>query len=152
AGRFRGRGSGLALGAPSRAVDAVSGCAMLVRREVLERVGLFDEAYFFGFEDLDLCLRARAAGFRSEVVPEAAVRHEGHATIGRRSPERLYHAARNHLRLARRARPSGRVHAALRQLAVAGYNVAHALRGGEVPRGPGLRAVLRGIRDGWENG
>src|SRR5262249_27502319 len=77
------------------------------------------------------------------------VRHEGHATIGRHAPERLYHAARNHLRLARRTPAAGRAHAALRLLAVAALNVASALRGGEIPRGPGVRAGLRGLRDGW---
>ena len=148
-GRFRERRAGRSAvrRGPGRAVDAVSGCAMLIRRELLERAGLFDESYFFGFEDLDLCLRARAAGFRSEIVPEATVRHEGQATIGRHSPERLYYAARNHLRLARRARAAGPIHAALRQLAVVGLNLAHALRGAEVARLPGLLAVLRGSWD-----
>ena len=42
-------------------VDAVSGCFMLIRREVFERVGLFDEEYFFSFEDLEFCQRAARA-------------------------------------------------------------------------------------------
>ena len=148
-GRFRERRSGRGLARPgaSRRVDAVSGCAMLVRRELLEQVGLFDEAYFFGFEDVELCLRAGAAGFRCELVPEAVVRHEGHATVGRSSPVRLYYAARNQLRLARTARAAGPIHAALRQAAVVCMNLAHALRGDAVARLPGLRAVARGCWD-----
>jgi GT2 family glycosyltransferase/glycosyltransferase involved in cell wall biosynthesis len=139
-GRFRELGSGADArerGA-QRSVDALSACTMLIRRSALEKIGLFDDAYYFGFEDVDLCLRARREGFRCELVPAATVWHEGHATIGRRSPERLYYAARNHLRLVR----GGPV------LAVALLNVAHALRGGEVARLAGLRAVIRGLWDG----
>jgi GT2 family glycosyltransferase/glycosyltransferase involved in cell wall biosynthesis len=141
-GRFRELGSGAdasSCGA-QRSVDALSACTMLIRRSALEKIGLFDEGYFFGFEDVDLCLRARNAGFRCELVPEARVWHDGHATIGRRSPERLYYAARNHLRLVRgQGMATG---------TVALLNLAHALRGREVARLAGLRAVIRGLADG----
>jgi GT2 family glycosyltransferase len=150
-GRFRELGSGADARAcgEQRSVDALSACTMLIRRTALEKIGLFDEGYFFGFEDVDLCLRARHAGFHCELVPEAVVWHEGHATIGRRSPSRLYYAARNHLRLVRgRPAAAGRIHAALRVLAIAVLNLAHALRGGEVARVAGLRAVIRGLWDG----
>jgi GT2 family glycosyltransferase len=120
---------------------------MLIRRELLDRIGLFDEAYFFGFEDVELCQRARGAGFRCEIVPDAVVRHEAHATVGRHSPARLYYAARNHLRLVRTLRAAGRTHRALRQAAVVCMNLAHALRGDEIARLPGLRAVLLGCLD-----
>ena len=43
-----------------RVVQGLSGCALLVRRAVLERVGLLDERYFAYYEDLDWCLRAGA--------------------------------------------------------------------------------------------
>ena len=42
--------------APNGVVDGVSGCLMLVKREVFEAIGLLDEDYFFSFEDLDFCL------------------------------------------------------------------------------------------------
>src|SRR6185436_10315184 len=68
-GRMRHHAAGrrfAALGTdPLRVVDAVSACVMLVRREVFEAVGLLDEAYFFSFEDIDFCLRARNAGFQT---------------------------------------------------------------------------------------
>ena len=50
---------------------AASGCVLLVTRAVWERAGLLDERYFFGFEDIDLCLRARAAGLRTRFEPRA---------------------------------------------------------------------------------
>jgi GT2 family glycosyltransferase len=72
-----------------RDVDAVSGCAMLIARAVFERIGLFDEEYFFGFEDVDFCFRAREGEFHVAVAGHAVVAHEGHASIGRRSAQRI---------------------------------------------------------------
>jgi len=56
-------------------VDAVSGCAMLTSRHVLERVGLLDSQFFIYHEEIDWCLRARAAGFKNLYVPTAKVWH-----------------------------------------------------------------------------
>lgn len=57
--------------------DYVTGCAMLLRREMLEQVGMFDPAYFPAYvEDADLCLRARRAGWRLLYVPAARVWHK----------------------------------------------------------------------------
>src|SRR4030095_7469468 len=52
-----------AIGRAPHPADAVSGCALFVRRSVLERVGGLDVRLFFYFEDMDWCLRARRAGF-----------------------------------------------------------------------------------------
>ncbi len=65
-----------------RDVDYVSGCAMLLRRAALERVGLFDPEYFAYHEDLDWCTRAWRAGLRIRYVPTAVVRHRMHASTG----------------------------------------------------------------------
>jgi GT2 family glycosyltransferase len=66
------------------AVEAISGAFMLVRREVLDRVGSFDEGYFMHWEDLDLCRRFAAAGVRILFVPTAAVAHvKGHSSRSR---------------------------------------------------------------------
>jgi GT2 family glycosyltransferase len=45
-------------------VGAINGAFMMIRREVLERVGLFDEAFFMYGDDLDLCIRVARAGYR----------------------------------------------------------------------------------------
>jgi GT2 family glycosyltransferase len=128
-------------------VDAVSGCAMLIRREVFETVGLFAEEYFYGFEDLEFCLRAKAAGFRIVCAGSALVEHEGAASIGPSSPRRLYFAARNHLLLASRFGPQGWPIRTARAANIVALNVAHAMFRSSAPVGEGLAAVRRGVRD-----
>lgn len=59
----RGQPSGLVPRA-TRHLQAVTGACMLVRRECFEQLGGFDEGYPFGLEDIDLCLRARQAGWK----------------------------------------------------------------------------------------
>jgi len=126
-------------------VDAVSGCVMLVRREVFESVGLLDEAYFFSFEDIDFCLRARDAGFQTACAHDARAYHEGGRTIGRRSCRRVYFGTRNHLRLA--ARVGRRSSRPLRLGLVAGFNAAYVLMSPESPLIGGFAAFIRGMWD-----
>lgn len=74
-------------------VDWVAGASMLVRREVFERVGLIDEAYFLYFEEVDFLLRAKRAGFRTYYVPASRVVHHMGASTGvtdeKRAPRRI---------------------------------------------------------------
>ena len=63
------------LGSEPEQVDWLSGASMMVRREVFERIGGFDEAYFLYFEETDLCLRMKAAGWDIWYVPESCVMH-----------------------------------------------------------------------------
>ena len=150
-GRMRHHGFGTRrspAAAGRRDVDGVSGCAMLIRRELIDRIGLLTEDYFFGFEDLDFCLRARAAGFRTACIEAATVLHEGSVSMGRQSGERIYFATRNHLLLARRFgahRPA--VSRWFQFGAIVALNLAYALKGSEVPRRAGLAAFVAGVRD-----
>jgi hypothetical protein len=57
-------------------VSAIPGCAMLISRQALERVGLMDTRFFFYFEDLDYCLRILDAGLHVQVVPDVAIEHQ----------------------------------------------------------------------------
>jgi GT2 family glycosyltransferase len=129
-------------------VDAVSGCVMLVRRTVFERAGLLDERYFFGFEDIDLCLRARAAGIRTRLAGDSVVYHEGSQAIGGRSPRRLYFATRNHLMLAAaHGNGDGRLKRTARAMLVAALNLGYAVKapGGSLPAR--VAASLQGLGD-----
>ncbi|HEY8427382.1 MAG TPA: glycosyltransferase family 2 protein [Sandaracinaceae bacterium] len=66
----------------SREVDWLAGASMMIRREVLEEVGLFDETFFLYFEETDLCRRAKKAGWSIWYVVESRVVHAGHASTG----------------------------------------------------------------------
>lgn len=71
--------------------DFLSGCGMLIKRSVLERVGLFDERFFLFYEDSDYSLRVRRAGFRLLVVPQARMWHKvSSSTEGTDSPTERY--------------------------------------------------------------
>jgi GT2 family glycosyltransferase len=150
-GRVREREHGRRLvalaGRRPEPVDGVSGCLMLVRRDVFGRVGLLAEDYFFAFEDLDFCLRVRGSGYETVLVPGAVVLHEGSRTIGRRSPRRLYFAARNHLLLADRLAPMRRPLGIVRAIGIVALNTGYALTSAEAPRLAGLWSVARGVWD-----
>ncbi len=151
-GRMRHLGAGATLvgAAPPalRHVAAVSGAVMLVDRRVFDRAGLFDPEYFFSFEDLDLCLRARAMGLETAVVGPARAYHHGSLSIGARSPERIYYAMRNHLRVAERA-ATGRTPLERQALvtSVLGLNLLHVLLTADAPVGAGIVALARGVGD-----
>lgn len=84
-------------------VDFGEGCALLMRREVAEATGGFDEAFFAYLEDTDLSLRARQAGWRSIVVPRSRVWHkiDGKET-GQGSAAAHFYSCRNQWRLVRK--------------------------------------------------
>lgn len=56
-------------------IDYVSGCCMLIRKNVFDAIGFFDERYFLYFEDVDFCLRAKQAGLGIDIVPSCVVTH-----------------------------------------------------------------------------
>jgi hypothetical protein len=76
-------------------VDFVVGCGMLVRRAVLETVGLYDEAYFLYYEDADLCARARRAGWKIRWASSARMWHKISQSTGTDSPLTVYYMRRN---------------------------------------------------------
>jgi len=68
-------------GVPSADVDWVSGSCFLARRSAWDQLGGFDESYFMYAEDVDLCWRAKQAGWRVAFEPTARVVHiQGHST------------------------------------------------------------------------
>jgi len=60
-----------------RQVDIVSGCFLLITRELWQTLGGFDAAFFMYGEDADLCLRARASGAKPTICPQATIVHYG---------------------------------------------------------------------------
>ncbi|MGB9723749.1 MAG: glycosyltransferase family 2 protein [Chloroflexia bacterium] len=72
-----------------------SGGAALLRRTLLEEVGLFRPEFFAYLEDADLAWRARLSGWRALLAPRAVVRHVYSATGGQDSPRKSFYLARN---------------------------------------------------------
>jgi len=56
--------------------DKVEGCCMLLKREVINKVGMFDPVYFAYWEETDLCMRMKKAGYILLYVPNARVWHK----------------------------------------------------------------------------
>lgn len=67
---------------------AATGACMYIVREVLDRVGLFDEEYGMGYEDVDYCLRAWEAGYEVAYAPSAQLHHHESITRGASLGER----------------------------------------------------------------
>jgi GT2 family glycosyltransferase len=78
---------------PDRAieVDSVCGACMLVRRAVIDRVGLLDERFFMYGEDLDWCLRTRLMGWTVRYEPGIVVQHQHGASSRKRALRTTYH-------------------------------------------------------------
>jgi GT2 family glycosyltransferase len=120
-----------------------TGAAMAVSRAAIEKAGLLDEELFLYAEDLEWCLRIKAAGFAVVYVPGARVRHRVTAASGGAgSPTASYYEARNVLAVVERHRPLPRGLTGARRALVVAPRVALAAR-----RPRAAYAALRGWRD-----
>ncbi|ABL65841.1 glycosyltransferase family 2 protein [Chlorobium phaeobacteroides] len=61
-------------------VDWVPGTFTIVRKEMLDAIGVFDERFYIYYEETDLCLRAKKAGWKIFFIPDASVMHIGGAS------------------------------------------------------------------------
>lgn len=75
----------------------VTGCAMFIRREVLEKVGLLDERYFLYLEDLEFCQRAQKVGFKVVYTPKAKLWHLNAASSAVGGALHDYYSTRNRM-------------------------------------------------------
>ena len=78
-----------------REVDWVPGCALLIKREVIDAIGLMYPGYFLFFEESEWCAKSRKAGYRVVYVPEGKVWHKGGPKTEGHSTVRLYYMTRN---------------------------------------------------------
>jgi N-acetylglucosaminyl-diphospho-decaprenol L-rhamnosyltransferase len=92
-----------------RPVDAVTGCALLARRSLLQEIGAFDEEYFIYFEEADLCERIRRSGRKVYYTPEASIVHLGGATTSRDEVWYRIQAERSRRRFFKKHRSTGAV-------------------------------------------
>ncbi|SNT71532.1 glycosyltransferase family 2 protein [Paracoccus seriniphilus] len=69
-------------------MDWVAGASLMMRQDMLDQIGAFDEGYFLYFEETDLCLRAARAGWRTDYVPTSRVAHIGSVSTGMKQWDR----------------------------------------------------------------
>jgi GT2 family glycosyltransferase len=130
---------------PGRLRDTgrATGAGMAVSRAAIDKAGMLDEEFFLYAEDLEWCLRIKAAGFAVVYVPGARVRHKVTAASGGAgSPTASYYEARNVLAVVERYRPLPRGLTGARRALVVAPRVALAAR-----RPRSAYAALRGWRD-----
>ncbi len=75
------------------------GAAMLVSRAVLDKIGFMPEEYFLYYEELDYSIKARRAGFRIIVLPDAIIYHKGSVSVGKNSSMKTYYLSLNRYKL-----------------------------------------------------
>lgn len=76
----------------------LTGCFQLIRRQVFEDVGFYDEDYFLYMEDVDFCVRVKQANYKLLYVPESKIYHKvSSSTGGVLSPTTIYYMSRNRL-------------------------------------------------------
>ena len=83
----------------TRPVDWLAGASLMIRQEVLDEIGGFDEAFFLYFEETDLCLRAARAGWQTHCVASSRVEHIGSVSTGMKGWDRVpdyWFASRRH--------------------------------------------------------
>lgn len=80
-------------------VSFITGCLMLIPREIIEHVGLLDEEYFLYSEDTDYCCRVKNAGYDLIYCAKSIIYHKVSAATGDNSPMQQYYMLRNDLYL-----------------------------------------------------
>jgi GT2 family glycosyltransferase len=123
-------------------VDFATGCAMLVKRQVFQRVGLFDSAFFMYHEDYDFSARVRRGGYRIVYVPRAVMWHKVSASTGQESPLKWYYLGKYIVPLYLKHFSPPRLSLALFVLWVLARET---VKGNARYLGP----YLRGLCDGW---
>jgi GT2 family glycosyltransferase len=84
-------------------VDELTFCAVLIKKSVIEQIGLLDESFFRTAEDTEYSLRMKRAGYNILFVPTSVIWHKvSSSTGGEDSPQNVYYGARNSLFLIRR--------------------------------------------------
>lgn len=133
----------------ARTCDYVTGAAIALRRNVLDRIGLFDPGFYPGYyEETDLCLRAEAAGYEVWYAPSAVVLHHSDRTpLEQMSVERIAAFHRNRLRCLIKHTDPAHIGAVLREAELAEINQPQAA-GLLTGRAIAYRDILQGALTG----
>ena len=122
------------------------GAAMMVRREILEKIGPMPVCYFLYYEEMDWCSQMTQAGYQLRYDPRCTIYHKESSTTGANSPLKTYYLTRNRLLYTSRNRQGiVRIMAILYQLSIAIPKnlIVHLLQGNT----PQLKSILKGCVD-----
>ncbi len=86
----------------SRPTFAAHGCAMMVKRDVLQEVGMFAEKFFLYYEEWDWSARIRKANYKIWYTADAEIYHKESLTVGKSNPIKVYYHTRNRILYMRR--------------------------------------------------
>jgi GT2 family glycosyltransferase len=86
----------------SRATSGSHGCAMLVKREVAEKTGMFPEKFFLYYEEWDWSARILKAGYKIWYTANATIYHKESLSVGKSNPMKVYYHTRNRILYMRR--------------------------------------------------
>lgn len=74
----------------------ISGCALLIKKDVIEKIGLLNEDYFLYYEDADWCFRAKKEGYNCTIIPSSIIWHKVSSSSGSSlKPQNQYYFIRN---------------------------------------------------------
>jgi GT2 family glycosyltransferase len=82
--------------------NGAHGCAMLVKREVIDKVGIFPQKFFLYYEEWDWSARILKAGFKIWYTPDALIYHKESMSVGKSNPLKIYYHTRNRILYMRR--------------------------------------------------
>lgn len=90
-----------------------TGACMLIRKNIFDELGGFDEDFFAHMEEIDLCWRIQNAGYRLVVEPASVVYHVGGGTLSVLSPRKTYYNFRNNLMMLHKNLPQQKLYSTL---------------------------------------
>jgi len=130
-----------------REAEFLSGVSLLIRKEIVEEIGLFDPKLFIWFEDLDWSIRARKAGYKLIYTPHSEVWHEGQQSLkGRYSRKFIYFSTRNLVYLIQKHSGKWRLFLAMRAISVMSKSLIGACGRGN--KTDSIQSLAKGFYDG----
>lgn len=126
------------------------GAAMMLKREVIDKVGLMPECYFLYYEELDWSMMITRAGYEIWYEPNCTIYHKESQSTGQNSPLRTYYITRNRLLLVKRNFKGLKKYLAYAylQMIVATRDILKYLFKGQIDL---LKATTKGLRDFNDN-
>ena len=79
-------------------IDYVTGCAILIKKDLISNIGMLEPAFFTYYEDVEICFRARMHGWKINYIPSSRVWHKiSQSSGGAFSSHTVYHTTRNRI-------------------------------------------------------